>query len=78
MLRALRRTAMDSETREYEAALRNRAQGLRLLWAISKYRSQQIVQRSRTLRVSAVAARRGTLRTPVAERVVGSAERDAE
>ena len=68
---------MDSETREYEAALRNRAQGLRLLWAISKYRSRGIMRRSETLRASAVAARRSAVRTTVAETVVGSAERKA-
>ncbi len=78
MLRALRRTAVDSEPREYEAVLRNRAQALRLRCAIAGYRSRGIMRRSETLRASAVAARRSAVRTTVAETVVGSAERDAE
>jgi len=77
MLRALQKTAMDSEAHEYEAVLRNRAQALRLRCAISMYRSRPIMERSRTLLASAVAARPGAVRTTVAETVVGSAERKA-
>jgi len=50
---------MESDNaREYEAFLRNRAQGLRLLTAISAHRAGRIRQRSRLLRAQATAARR--------------------
>jgi len=77
MLRALRRTAVDSEPREYEAVLRNRAQALRLRCAISTYRARRTIERTQTLLASAVAVRRGAVHTTVAETVIGSAERKA-
>jgi len=77
MLRALQKTAMDSVAREYEAVLRNRAQALRLRCAISTYRARRTIERTQTLLASAVAVRRGAVRTTVAETVIGSAERKA-
>ena len=46
------------DAREYEALLRNRAQGLRLLTAISAHRAARVIQESRLLRAQATAARR--------------------
>src|SRR5437764_14160933 len=67
MLRALRRTAVDSEPRAYEAALRNRAQALRLRCGISTYRARPPTERTQTLVAAAVPVPPAAVHTTVAE-----------